>query len=95
MFLYLTVMRFRKNQNVMYMDRGNVRPAKIMQYDPVTDSYVVQFSVNGQTKQRETVPDRVFSHPRNMNGYFANIERALQSIRQEINGLSKDVKKLQ
>lgn len=53
-------MAFKRNQNVVYIDRGNVRIAKILQYIEPSNSYVIQFTDDGgRVRERETLPDRL------------------------------------
>jgi hypothetical protein len=53
-------MAFKKNQSVLYIDRGKLRVVKILQYIEESNSYAIQFTDDGgRVRERETIPDRL------------------------------------
>jgi hypothetical protein len=77
------------------MDRSTIRPAKVVQYDTQSDSYVVQFHVNGNMKERETIANKLLARPRNYSGDLQSLERRVNELYTQVVFLTQQVKALQ
>ena len=84
---------FKRNQHVLYEERGRkLRPAKVLHHDPVTNSYTVSLVLsNGRSVERNTVPEKLFLHPRNSNKYFVAIDAAMKNLTTRVKSLERDV----
>jgi len=84
---------FKKNQHVLYEERGRkLRPVKIVHHDPVSKSYTVQFVLaNGKQVERNTVPEKLFLHPRNSDTYFVAIDSAMKGLTSRVESLERQV----
>lgn len=74
-------MPFKKNQNVLYVDRHVFRPAKVVQYDSVSNSYLVRVTNgDGSVRERETVPRKLVAHPENVNARLRALEKKVDAL---------------
>lgn len=80
--------KFNRNQNVLYRQGSAFYDAKIVHYDPVSDSYVIK--IDGKDGERETVAERLY----HKDDLQVRLSRAVSALESRVAALEKTVRRL-
>mgnify|MGYP002628911959 CR=1 FL=1 len=85
--------RFRAGENVLYREGKRLRDAKIIRYEPLTDSYLVKIMYkNGTVRERETIASRlVKKQKRRANEHNGTFHGRLDSLNRRMNEMHSEL----